>query len=81
MRSVLNITITQMVYEEAKNGSSSGDLTCPADGGDKFKPERDGFHWSEELQGHILGAFFYGYVSYSQIKSNFFLFINNLNLM
>jgi MFS transporter, ACS family, solute carrier family 17 (sodium-dependent inorganic phosphate cotransporter), other len=70
MRSVLNITITQMVRREADFGNHTSDNTCPAsDGGGKAA--RDGFDWSEELQGTILGCFFYGYVS-SELNQNFY---------
>lgn len=61
MRSVLNIAITEMVYRKAQNASYN-DETCPAEGGG-FVEERDGYRWSEQLQGIILGAFFWGYVS------------------
>jgi hypothetical protein len=61
MRSVLNITITQMVERAASNGTVKNDNTCPASdiNGNAY---REGFQWSQELQGHILGSFFYGYV-------------------
>lgn len=60
MRNVLNIAITEMVYKEGHNATIR-DNTCPAPGGG-FVAEREGFHWSEQLQGIILGAFFWGYV-------------------
>ena len=62
MRSVLNITITQMVYREG-HAKEINDNTCPAP--EDFVDERLGFDWSEQLQGIILGAFFWGYVSIS----------------
>lgn len=61
MRNVLNIAITEMVYR-AEHLKNVTDNTCPSSG-DGFVKERDGFHWSEQLQGIILGAFFWGYVS------------------
>ena len=63
MRVVLNISITQMVYREAHNASKLDD-TCSVTG-PEFLTEREGFHWSEQLQGVILGAFYWGYVSLS----------------
>jgi hypothetical protein len=66
MRSVLNIAITEMVYREGHN-KTVFDNSCPAPGGG-FVAEREGFHWSEQLQGGILGAFFWGYVSLHQQK-------------
>jgi len=61
MRSVLNIAITEMVFKEGHNQTET-DNTCIASGGG-YVEERDGFRWSEQLQGIILGAFFWGYVS------------------
>lgn len=63
MRAVLNIAITEMVYREGHNATVD-DNTCPSPG-DKIVSEREGFHWSEQLQGFILGAFYWGYVSLS----------------
>lgn len=60
MRNVLNIAITEMVYKEAHNATIR-DNTCPSSSGG-ITAEREGFHWSEQLQGIILGAFFWGYV-------------------
>jgi hypothetical protein len=60
MRSVLNIAITQMVYREGSDNNRT-DNTCSGDL-DAIS-EREGFDWSEKLQGVILGAFFWGYVS------------------
>lgn len=65
MRSVLNITITQMIYRKAKEGNNVTDLsglTCDVAGSEAVK-ERLGFEWDEELQGIILGAFYWVYVS------------------
>lgn len=61
MRSVLNIAITEMVYREGSDNNRTDD-TCPVNSLNAI-PERQGFDWSEELQGVILGAFFWGYVS------------------
>lgn len=61
MRNILNIAITEMVYKEAHN-STIRDDTCPTPG-ISFTPEREGYDWSEQLQGVILGAFYWGYVS------------------
>lgn len=59
MRNILSIAITEMVYKEGHDPAIR-DNTCPAPGGD-YVPARDGFHWSEQLQGIILGAFYWGY--------------------
>jgi MFS transporter, ACS family, solute carrier family 17 (sodium-dependent inorganic phosphate cotransporter), other len=59
MRSVLNIAITEMTYRKAHN-KTIYDETCPSDDGE-FTEERPGYEWSEELQGVILGSFFWGY--------------------
>lgn len=61
----MNLTITQMVHQKARyaNETINYDLTCGAADG-KDIPERLGFDWSEELQGIILGSFFWGYVSF-----------------
>lgn len=64
MRTTLNLTITQMVHSPARyaNETINMDLTCPAADG-KDRPERQGFDWPEDVQGAILGSFFWGYVS------------------
>lgn len=61
MRNVLNIAITEMVRRNATDGKITDD-TCqgPALGG---HGAREGFDWSQNLQGIILGAFYWGYVS------------------
>ena len=59
MRSVLNIAITEMTYRAASN-KTIYDNTCPADDGG-FLKERPGYMWSEQLQGIILGSFYWGY--------------------
>jgi hypothetical protein len=60
MRSVLNIAITEMVYRKG-HARNITDMTCEGQLGDV--EERQGFEWSQQLQGIILGAFFWGYVS------------------
>lgn len=61
MRNVLNIAITEMVYRQGHN-TTIHDNTCQGPNGG-FVQERDGYHWSEQLQGVILGAFFWGYAA------------------
>jgi hypothetical protein len=51
-----------MVYKSAQNASIY-DNTCPASSGDGFHKEQQGFKWSEERQGVILGAFYWGYAA------------------
>lgn len=65
MRSVLNITITKMVYRAARNSTHFEDngLTCPSRDANNDEGERDGFMWSQQLEGVILGAFYWLYVS------------------
>ena len=63
MRNVLSITITEMTYREAQNESTIFDDTCPAVD-EKFINGRDGYRWSETLQGIILGAFYWGLYFY-----------------
>jgi ACS family sodium-dependent inorganic phosphate cotransporter len=59
MRNVLSIAITEMTYREAHNQTIYDD-TCPTDDITLSKG-RDGYQWSEQLQGVILGAFYWGY--------------------
>jgi hypothetical protein len=59
MRNVLSIAITEMTYREAENGTKIYDNTCPATS-EKYIKGRDGYVWSEQLQGVILGAFYWG---------------------
>lgn len=61
MRNVLNIAITEMVYRQEHNATNR-DNTCPGLG-EGSTAERKGFEWSEQIQGVILGAFYWGYVS------------------
>jgi hypothetical protein len=58
MRNVLSIAITEMTYREAKNHTVFDD-TCPLED-EQFSKERLGYEWSEQLQGGILGAFYWG---------------------
>lgn len=62
MRICLNVAITEMVKK--KNATDKEGDFCPIDesvgGGDS---DGGDFEWSENLQGIILGAFFWGYVS------------------
>lgn len=59
MRNVLSIAITEMTYRAAHNQTIYDD-TCPSyDVG--VSKERLGYQWSEQLQGIILGAFYWGY--------------------
>ncbi|CRK93649.1 CLUMA_CG007178, isoform A [Clunio marinus] len=60
MRSILNIAITEMTYKEGYNATIH-DNTCPSPDGETYIPPREGFEWSEQLQGIILGAFYWGY--------------------
>lgn len=62
MRNILNIAIVKMVYKASHN-STIYDNTCPSSDG-KPTAEQLGFEWSEQLQGVILGAFYWGYVSF-----------------
>lgn len=58
MRNVLSIAITEMTYRPASNQTIYDD-TCKDEDLD-FGSEREGFKWSESLQGVILGAFYWG---------------------
>lgn len=62
MRICLNVAITEMVVKKQRVQRNGSDELCGVDeegsdlgGGD--------FEWSEQLQGIILSAFFWGYVS------------------
>jgi len=48
-----------MTYREAENGTTIYDNTCPTTS-EKYTKGRDGYVWSEQLQGVILGAFYWG---------------------
>lgn len=63
MRNILNIAIVKMVHKESEMPTIH-DNTCPSPDG-KPTAEQHGFEWSEQLQGVILGAFYWGYVSFS----------------
>lgn len=64
MRSVLNIALTEMTYRKEHN-VTIGANTCPASNGVLYIAERQGFEWSEELQGIILGAFYWGSIVFN----------------
>ena len=59
MRNVLSIAITEMTYREPENGTKIYDHRCPATS-ETYTKGRDGYMWSEQLQGVILGAFYWG---------------------
>lgn len=63
MRICLNVAITEMVKKT--NQSENTGTFCPIDDEVTGGGGEDGgqFVWSETLQGVILGAFFWGYVS------------------
>lgn len=66
MRICLNVAITEMVKKipPPTDNSTKGQF-CPVPGGGSDGPVGGGdFEWSETLQGFILGAFFWGYVSF-----------------
>jgi MFS transporter, ACS family, solute carrier family 17 (sodium-dependent inorganic phosphate cotransporter), other len=66
MRICLSVAITEMVRKQNSTGDDGvkGD-TCPVPDSDGSGSNSGGdFEWSESLQGIILGAFFWGYVSY-----------------
>lgn len=58
MRNVLSIAITEMTYR-AEQSKDFPEDTCEAQE-DEIINERDGYKWSEPLQGVILGAFYWG---------------------
>lgn len=62
MRNILSIAITEMVYREGHEKEPLKDNTCPGPNGG-YVQERLGFEWSEQLQGIILGAFYWGYAA------------------
>ena len=64
MRICLNVAITEMVVKKAlsEDIEVKGEV-CVAPGGNSTELMGAGtFEWSEQLQGIILGAFFWGYV-------------------
>lgn len=67
MRNILNIAIVKMVHKENET-TTIHDNTCPAPLGEGSMGH-DGFDWSEKLQGVILGAFYWGYVSFAIWKA------------
>jgi MFS transporter, ACS family, solute carrier family 17 (sodium-dependent inorganic phosphate cotransporter), other len=63
MRICLNVAITEMVVKyPVQNTTLSSDQFCSVDGDSEGSLGGGEFEWSEQLQGVILGAFFYGYV-------------------
>ena len=64
MRNVLSIAITEMTYREAKNHTVFDD-TCPTED-EQYSKERLGYEWSEQYQGVILGAFYWGEKFYTK---------------
>ena len=63
MRACLNIAITEIVEKKSNNEKSLED-TCPSTNSSFMIASSKGetYDWSEELQGIILGAFFWGYI-------------------
>lgn len=67
LRVCLNIAITQMVVQGGKHDSHEDPDRCPDDGlmGNGTLQTNTGhirYEWSQQLQGIILGSFYYGYV-------------------
>lgn len=64
MRICLNVAITEMTIKKHKNASVDQGI-CVVEGGSNSTviANHGTFDWDEELQGIILGAFFWGYVS------------------
>ena len=60
MRVCLNVAITEMV-KKSNNTEADGDY-CLDDNETGGTSSGGQFEWSEQLQGIILGAFFWGYV-------------------
>lgn len=64
MRICLNVAITEIV-KKVNQSDYEGDF-CPIEEDDLGGGNTSGggqFEWSEQLQGVILGAFYWGYVS------------------
>ncbi|XP_050432361.1 putative inorganic phosphate cotransporter isoform X1 [Adelges cooleyi] len=61
MRSVLSLAITEMVVDIHKTTLDPNGCPGPAVLKNMTNPNAE-FDWSEKLQGHILGSFYYGYV-------------------
>jgi len=61
MRSVLSVAITEMVEDIHKTAIDPNGCPGPIKNTNTTNPNAE-FDWSETLQGHILGAFYYGYV-------------------
>lgn len=64
MRICLSVAITEMVVKKnASANEGSNNQFCEADDIGHKDSSGGSFEWSENLQGIILGAFFWGYVS------------------
>lgn len=61
MRSVLSVAITEMVEDIHKTVIDPNGCPGPINTKNTTNPNAE-FDWSETLQGHILGSFYYGYV-------------------
>ena len=63
MRICLNVAITEMVVKKALKNDTDSSQYCVVEGGESEDLIGGGtYEWSENLQGIILGAFFWGYV-------------------
>lgn len=64
MRICLNVAITEMVKKKTYDNQNNDTDYCPEDPSEINGNGSGGgeFEWSEQLQGVILGAFFWGYV-------------------
>lgn len=65
MRICLNVAITEMVKKKPYDDSDGSKGQFCEVSGNSTSSDLDGgdFEWSENLQGIILGSFFWGYVS------------------
>lgn len=63
MRICLSVAITEMVKKKQTENAENGNKFCTADDMGHDDSPGGTFEWSENLQGIILGAFFWGYVS------------------
>lgn len=64
MRVCLNVAITEIVVKNGNNSDLENHQYCPADDDDVGGGSGGGeFDWSQQLQGVILGSFFWGYVN------------------
>jgi ACS family sodium-dependent inorganic phosphate cotransporter len=61
MRICLNVAITEMVVKKALDDTLDSSQYCVVEGGEEEGSLGGGsFDWSEQRQGVILGAFFWG---------------------